>query len=107
MKRGDIVLVAAPGNYGKPRPALVIQSDFFPTHPSVTLCLITSDLRDAPLLRITVQPTDTNGLQKLSQIMVDKILTVPREKIRLTIGTLDTRTMLKITRALALWIGLA
>ncbi len=105
MKRGNIVTVAAPGNYGKPRPALVIQSDFFPTHPSVTLCLITSDLRDAPLFRIAVQPADTNGLHKPSQIMVDKILTVPREKLRLVIGTLDHRTMLEVTRALALWIG--
>ncbi|MDA8335930.1 MAG: type II toxin-antitoxin system PemK/MazF family toxin [Peptococcaceae bacterium] len=107
MKRGDIVTVAAPGNYGKPRPALVIQSDFFDEHPSVTLCLITSDLRDAPLFRLLVQPTAANGLQKTSQIMVDKILTIPREKVRMIIGTLDARALLEVNRALSLWIGLA
>ncbi|HUW65836.1 MAG TPA: type II toxin-antitoxin system PemK/MazF family toxin [Spirochaetia bacterium] len=107
MKRGDIVTVAAPGNYGKPRPALVIQSDFFDEHPSVTLCLITSDLRDAPLFRLLVQPTAANGLKKTSQIMVDKILTIPREKVRMIIGTLDTRDLLEVNRALSLWIGLA
>ena len=107
MKRGDIVTVATPGDYGKPRPALVIQSDFFAEHPSVTLCLITSDLRDTPLFRLLVQPTATNGLQKTSQIMVDKILTIPSEKVRIVIGTLDARTLLEVNRALSLWIGLA
>ncbi len=107
MKRWDIVPVATPGDYGKPRPALVIQSDFFDAHPSVTLCLITSDLRDTPLFRLLVQPTTTNGLHKTSQVMVDKILTIPREKVRMAIGTLDARTMLEVNRALSLWIGLA
>jgi len=107
MKRGDIVTVATPGEYGKPRSALVIQSNFFDSHPSVTLCLITSDLRDAPLFRLLLQPTPANGLQKTSQIMVDKILTIPREKVRMIIGTLDARTLLEVNRALSLCIGLA
>ncbi len=72
MQRGDLVTVAAPGDYSKPRPALIIQSELFDELPSVTLCLITSTLRDAPIFRITVDPSSTNGLQRVSQIQVDK-----------------------------------
>lgn len=107
LKRGAVVTVAAPGEYGKPRPALVVQSDFFREHPSITLCLITSDLRDAPLFRLTIQPTTDNGLLKPSQIMVDKLVTVSRDKIRDVIGRLEDKSLLEVNRALALWVGLA
>lgn len=107
MRRGDIVAVAAPGDYGKPRPALVIQSDLFDVHPSVTLCLITSTLRDAPIFRITVDPSAANGLQRVSQIQVDKALTVARERIGGVIGRLDDATLLKVNRSLAVFIGIA
>lgn len=107
MTRGDLVTVAAPGQYGKPRPALVIQSDLFADHPSTTLCLITSDLRDTPLFRLTVEPTDANGLRQRSQIMIDKILSVPRERVGAVIGRLDHTAMVAVDRALALWIGIA
>ena len=107
ITRGAVVTVAAPGDYGKPRPALVVQSDFFREHPSITLCLITSDLRDAPLFRLTIHPSIDNGLQKPSQIMVDKVMTVSREKIREVIGRLGDKSMLEVNRALALWMGLA
>jgi mRNA interferase MazF len=107
MQRGDIVTVAAPGDYGKPRPALVIQSDLFDALPSVTLCLITSTLRDAPIFRITVDPSSANGLQRVSQIQVDKILTVARERIGGAIGRLDDATLLKVNRSLAVFVGIA
>jgi mRNA interferase MazF len=107
MRRGDLVTVAAPGDYGKPRPALVIQSDLFEELPSVTLCLVTSELRHAPIFRITVDPSPDNGLRRVSQIQVDKVLTVGRERIGGTIGRLDDETMLKVNRSLAVFIGIA
>jgi mRNA interferase MazF len=107
MQRGDLVTVAASGDYGEPRPALVIQSDLFEELPSVTLCLVTSELRDAPIFRITVDPTPENGLRRVSQVQVDKVLTVARERIGDTIGRLDDATMLKVNRSLAVFIGIA
>jgi len=107
MRRGDVVTVAAPGDYGKPRPALVIQSDLFGALPSVTLCLVTSTLRDTPIFRITVDPSPANGLQRVSQIQVDKILTVARERIGSVIGRLDDATLLKVNRSLAVFAGIA
>ena len=107
MRRGDLVTVAAPGDYGKPRPALVIQSDLFEELPSVTLCLVTSDLRDAPIFRITVDPSPDNGLRRVSQVQVDKVLTVARERVGGTIGRLDDATMLKVNRSLAVFVGIA
>ena len=107
MRRGDLVTVAAPGDYGKPRPALVIQSDLFEELPSVTLCLVTSELRDAPIFRITVDPSPNNGLRRVSQIQVDKVMTVARERIGRAIGRLDDATMLKVNRSLAAFIGIA
>src|SRR5438094_6705853 len=104
MKRGDIVTVALPGAYGKPRPALVIQSDLFDEHPSVTILPVTSEIRDTPLFRITVDSTADNGLAKTSQAMVDKTQTVPREKIGARIGHLDESTMFSVNRALALFL---
>ena len=96
MRRGDIVVTALPGDYGKPRPALVVQSDLFlPTHPSVTILLITSEIRDAPLFRVTVDPSPSNGLQKVSQIMVDKPATCVRDKLSAPIGQLDDDTMVE------------
>jgi len=107
MRRGDIATVTAPGDYGKPRPALVIQSDLFEGLPSVTVCLVTSALRDAPIIRITVDPSPENGLQRVSQIQVDKILTVVRERVGGVIGRLDEATLLKVNRSLAVFIGIA
>ena len=80
MKRGDVVTIALQGNLAKPRPALVIQSDLFDAHPSVTILPVTSDLRDTPLFRIAVEPTPENGLNKPSQVMADKPqIGVPRQ----------------------------
>lgn len=107
VRRGDLVTVAAPGDYGKPRPALVVQSDLFEELPSVTLCLVTSALRDAPIFRITVDPSPDNGLQRVSQVQVDKVMAVARERIGRVIGRLDEATMLKVSRSLAVFVGIA
>ena len=107
VKRGELVTVALQGDHGKPRPALVIQSDFFDAHPSVTLLPVTSDLRDAPLFRITVQPGGTNGLRLPSQIMVDKAVTVSRPKVGERFGSLDADVMLEVSRRLAIFLGIA
>ena len=107
-RRGDLVTVAVQGSFGKPRPALVIQSDLFnETHPTAMLCLVSSDLRDAPLFRLTVSPTAENGLQLESQIQIDKVMTVLRDKLGPSFGRLDDATMLKVNRALALFMGIA
>ena len=108
MKRGDIVAVAAPGDYGKPRPAVVVQSDFLnDIHASIILCLLTSEIVEAPLFRVDVAPSSENGLQKPSQIMADKILTVRRERIGKRIGRLEEQVMRELERALAFVLGLA
>lgn len=108
VKRGDVVVVAVPGDYGKPRPALVVQADAFnETHASVTLVPVTSTLVDAPLFRLTVEPSPANGLRALSQIMIDKVTTVRRARIAKTIGHVEDDTLLRVSRALALWVGIA
>lgn len=107
MKRGEVVTIVLPGAYGKPRPALIIQSDHFEVHSSVTILPVTSELRTAPLLRITVNPSEANGLRKISQVMVDKAQTVPREKIGSVIGNLEDETLIAINRALAVFLGIA
>lgn len=107
MRRGDVVTVSLQGDYGKPRPALVIQSDLFDEHPSVTILPVTSALRDTPLFRLLIRPEPGNGLRVPSQIMVDKAQTVAREKVGNPIGRLDDSTLLAVNRALALFLGFA
>lgn len=106
MKRGDFVVVALQGDYGKPKPALVLQSDFFDEHPSLTIAPVTSTIADAPLFRVTVEPTATNGLRTVSQIMVDKLTTVRRDRVARTLGSLTSDAMLRVNRALVLWLGI-
>lgn len=105
MRRGDLVTIALQGTYGKPRPALVIQSDLFAEHPSVTILPVTGELRNTPLFRISVEPNVTNGLHKTSQIMADKVQTVPREKIGEVFGHMAEEDMLAVSRALAVFLG--
>lgn len=107
MKRGDLVTIALPGDFGKPRPALIIQSDQFDQTGTVTVLLVSGTLVDAPLIRTTIAPTSTNGLRKPSQVMVDKAMSVKRDKIGATIGRLDVEPMLAITRALAVFFAIA
>jgi mRNA interferase MazF len=108
LRRGDLVVVAMPGDYGKPRPALVVQSDLFnETHASITIAPVTSTIVDTPLFRVTVEPSRRNGLRLVSQIMVDKLTTVRRQRLGQTIGRLEEDVMLRVSRALALWFGIA
>ena len=103
--RGDIITVAMPGDYGKPRPALVVQSDKI-LIPSTTVLLLTSNITHAPTVRLTVEPTLANGLRRSSQIMIDKTMTVRNEKVGPTIGQLDTETLARVDRAIAIFFGL-
>lgn len=105
MKRGDLVPVAIPGDFGKPRPALVIQSDQFDGTATVTVLLLSGTLVDAPLIRLDVEPSPENGLRKQSQVMVDKAMTVKRDKLGEPFGSLDEGTMIAVTRSLALFLG--
>jgi mRNA interferase MazF len=105
MMRGDLVVVSLPGDYGKPRPALVIQSDLFPEHPSVTVLPITSHVVEAPLLRVSVGPE--SGLEQSSQIQIDKAQTPRRERIGPVIGHVDNAVLIAVNRALTVFLGLA
>jgi mRNA interferase MazF len=106
MKRGDLVIVAVAGDYGKPRPAVVVQTNLVnDTHASIVVCPVTSHLQEAELFRLTITPSPDNGLQKPSQIMVDKIVAVRRDKIRERIGCLNEELMIRLNRSLAFWLG--
>lgn len=105
--RGDLVTIAMQGDFGKPRPALIIQADQFSEHSSVTVLPLTSALVAAPLLRITVQPGAGNGLQKPSQVMVDKAMTVRRDKVGLPFGRIDADALIEVERCLAVFLGIA
>jgi mRNA interferase MazF len=108
MRRGDIVIIATSGDYGKLRPAVIVQSDAFPEqHASVILCPLTSDLTEAPDFRITIEPQEANGLRERSQIMVDKPVTVRRDRVRQIIGRLTLDEIIKLDIALAFVIGLS
>jgi mRNA interferase MazF len=108
MKRGDVVVVAAAGDYGKPRPAVVVQTDAFPQiHPSVVICQMTSDVVDAPDFRVTIEPNESNGLRIRSQVMADKPVTVRRERIGQLIGHLADADIGRLNIALAFVMGIA
>ena len=107
MRRGDLVTVALAGDFGKPRSALVIQSDLFEGTETVTVLLLSGTLVNAPLVRITVEPDLTNNLGRTSQIMVDKAMTVRREKLGPVFGRIDDETLVSLNRSLALFLGFA
>ncbi|MDZ4115314.1 MAG: type II toxin-antitoxin system PemK/MazF family toxin [Xanthomonadaceae bacterium] len=107
MRRGDLVTIAMHGDFGKPRPALVIQADQYSAHASATVLPITSTLVPAPLLRVTVQPSAENGLQKPSQVMLDKAMTVKRDKVGPAFGHIDADALVEVERCLAVFLGIA
>jgi mRNA interferase MazF len=108
VTRGEIVVVTARGAYtGKPRPALVVQSDAFnDTHASVTICPITSEIVDATLFRITLPPGSRTGLQVPSQVMTDKLVSVPRTAVTRTIGRCDSDELESVSNAMRRWLDL-
>jgi mRNA interferase MazF len=108
MQRGDLVTVAAARDYGKPRPAVVVQTDAFPeSHASVVVCQLTSELVEAPDFRVTIDPGPENGLRLTSQVMADKPVTIRRERIGHKIGRLGSQDMARLNAALAFVMGLA
>jgi mRNA interferase MazF len=108
MKRGDVVTVAAAGDYGKPRPAVIVQTAALPAgHASVVVCQMSSDGDDAPDFRVAVEPTRRNGLRTRSQVMADKPVTIRRTRIGKKIGQLDEGDIARLNIALAFVMGLA
>ncbi len=105
--RGDLVTIALAGDFGKPRPALVIQANQFDEHATVTVLLMSGTMIDAPLLRVSVVPDALNGLQKTSQVMIDKAMTIKREKIGPVFGRIDPDTLVEVERCLAVFLGIA
>lgn len=108
MRRGDIYIAAARGTYtGKPRPVVIVQDDRFDSTASVAVCPLTTNPVEAPLVRITVEPTETTGIEKPSQIMVDKVTTMPRVNVRDHLGQLADADLVRLDRALLVFLGLA
>ena len=108
MKRGEIWTVAGGPDYtGKPRPAVIVQDDHFDATSSVTICAFTSDPTEADLFRVAVEPSDENGLRLMSRLMVDKITTVPRSKVGSRMGQLDDEDVVRLNRAILVFLGLA
>jgi mRNA interferase MazF len=107
MKRGDLVTVALQGEHGKPRPALIIQADEFAATDYVAALLLTSTLRDAPLIRVLVSPNTTNNLRHISQIELDRCIAIKRSRIGSVFGRVDGATLQVVNRLLAVFLGIA
>ncbi len=108
MRRGDVWTIAGGAGYtGKPRPAVVVQDDSFDATASVTVCIFTSSQADAPLIRLPIDPSEQNGLRRISWLMVDKIVTVPRARVGRRIGRLGDEDVLRLNRAMLVFLGLA
>ncbi len=108
MRRGEIWTISGGADYaGKPRPAVVLQDDAFDATSSVTICAFTTDETEAPLFRVPVEPSEGNGLKKSSRLMVDKVTTVPRTKIGSRIGSLGDQDVVRLNRAIVVFLGLA
>jgi mRNA interferase MazF len=108
MKRGDLVVAVFPGEYGNPRPAIIVQtSATSESHPSLTLCPLTSDLDEFPEVRVRIAPSSDTNLRAASDAMVDKLHTLPRAKVRARIGSIDSEAQRSLDTALRVWLGLA
>jgi len=108
VKRGEVWTAAGGANYtGKPRPVVIVQDDRFDATTSISICAFTSDPTDAPLMRLAVEPSEANGLKTTSRLMVDKITTVPKSKLRSRIGKLTDTDMVRLNRAMMVFLGLA
>ena len=106
-RRGDVITCALPGDFGKPRPAVIVQSDLFnATHPSVTVCPLTTHEVDAPLFRVRLRPTAGNGLKRESQAMTDKLATLWTTRVGSVVGHLSDEELRRVDEAMSLWLGL-
>jgi mRNA interferase MazF len=108
MRRGDVWTVAGGKDYaGKPRPVVIVQDDSFDGTDSITVCAFTTDATDLPLFRLAVEPNERNGLRLPCRLMVDKITTVPRTRLGARVGRLDDEDILRLNRAVLVFLGLA
>jgi len=108
VRRGEVWTAAGGADYAtKPRPVVIVQDDRFDSGDSVTICLLTTDPTPGPLVRLDVAPTEANGLRVASRLMVDKLTTVPKDKLGRRIGRLDDETMLRLNRAMLVFLGMA
>jgi mRNA interferase MazF len=108
MRRGDIWIVAGGSGYaGKPRPVVIVQDDSFDATDSITVCAFTTDETDAPLMRLVVEPNDRNGLRAVCRLMIDKVTTVTKSKLGSQVGRLDDEDILRLNRAILVFLGLA
>ena len=108
MKRGEIWTAAGGKDYaGKPRPVVIVQNDRFDRTDSVSVCTFTTDPTDAPLFRLAIEPSESNGLRAVCRLMVDKITTVPKSKIGIHIGRLAAEDMVRLNRAVLVFLGIA
>ncbi len=108
MRRGEVWTASGGKDYaGKPRPVVILQDDQFDATSSVTICAFTTDLTEALLFRLPIEPNETNGLRGVCRLMVDKITTVPKTKIGKRVGRLDDEDMLRLNRAVLVFLGMA
>ncbi len=108
MKRGEVWTAAGGLGYvDKPRPVVILQDDRFDATASITVCPLTTDPTDAPLFRLAIEPTEQNGLRGLSRLMVDKITTVPKARIRQQIGRVSDEVLTRLNRSVVVFLGLA
>ena len=106
MKRGEVWTVSGAGYAGRPRPAVIVQDDRFDATASITVCVFTTDETEAPLFRLAVTPNDRNGLRSISRLMVDKLSTVSKERLGARIGRIDDEDMVRLNRAMLVFLGL-
>ena len=107
MNRGEVWTVSGVGYAGKPRPAVIVQDDRFDTTTSITVCVLTTDPTEAPLFRLPVGPSGRNGLRTASRLMGDKLTTVSKERLGERIGRLDDEDVVRLNRAMVVFLGLA
>ena len=107
MKRGEVWTVSGPGYAGKPRPAVIVQDDRFDVTASIAVCVFTTDETDAPLFRLLITPSDRNGLRSVLKLMVDKLVTVSKDRLGERIGRLDDEDVVRLNRAILVFLGLA
>lgn len=108
MRRGEVWTAAGGGSYaGKPRPVVILQDDGFDATESITICAFTTDETDAPIFRLKIEPSEQNGLQATSRLMIDKITTVTKSKMGRRIGMLERKDILRLNEAVLVFLGLA
>jgi mRNA interferase MazF len=108
VKRGEVWTVAGGPDYaGKPRPAVIFQDDAFDATASITICPFTTHARDAPLMRLPIEPSERNGLRAASHLMIDKITTVSKKKLESRVGRLSDEDVVRVNRAVVVFLGLA